>query len=150
MYHVSHLTFILIILGFHHQKCASLFYICLELVLPFFTPSLGSLVYSRAITIASLWGTLRVWPFFECLLLFSSFLLRLASSTFLISPAFFIGLGTCLCFAILRISGICLYLSLRALSYSSLVRSRAERTCERWEASARQSRTFPSSDPERI
>ena len=27
-------------LGFHHQKCASLFYIWLELVLPFFTPSL--------------------------------------------------------------------------------------------------------------
>lgn len=64
--------------------------------------------YSFATTIASLIGILLVFPFFECLLSFSSLLLILASSIFLISPAFLIVFGICLCLAILRISGICL------------------------------------------
>lgn len=123
-------------------------------------------------TIFSLSGTLFTSPFLLCFLTFSSLLLIAPISSFLICAAFLITFGTyshaphisnqkqhtktrgggehtCLCLSILLISGICLYLSLSASSYSLFSLSRAERMRDRSDACERQRRILPSSEPER-
>ena len=105
---------------------------------------------STASTIFSLSFAVFIKPFLVCFLSFSARRLRALISSALISLAFFTCLGRCLCLRIRRISGICLYLSLRASSYSSFCRSRADLMPSRREALARQSLTFPSSDPDKI
>ena len=99
-------------------------------------------------TIFSLSGFLGTWPFLLCFLSFSTLLFKAASSSALISPAFFTCFGNLLCLWILRISGMCLYRSFNASSYSSFCLCRALLIPERVFAFARQSRTLPSSDPD--
>ena len=59
------------------------------------------------------------------------------------------GESTCLCLEIRFNSGMCLYLSFSASSYSRFSLSLADKTRDRDDAFARQRRTLPSSEPER-
>jgi hypothetical protein len=70
------------------------------------------------------------------------------SSSPLISPAFFTTLGICLWRLILRISGMCAYRSERASLYSNACLCFALLIPSRFEAFARHSLIFPSSEPE--
>ena len=105
-----------------------------------FYSSVASIIFSRSLR-------RLMSPFLLCFRSFSCLLLIAFNSSSLISAAFFTVLGMCLCRFILRISGICLYLSLRASSYSNFCRWRADLIPSRWDALVRQSLTLPSSDP---
>ena len=104
---------------------------------------------SVARIIFSLSGCLGIEPFLLCFLTFSSFLLMELNSTFLISPAFLMVFGTCLCLLTLLISGICWYLLIKAWSYSIFCCCLADLIPVRSEAFALHSRILPSSDPDK-
>lgn len=86
--------------------------------------------------------------FLVCLRSFSSLLLMALSSSPLISPAFFTTLGMCLWRLILLISGMWAYRSERASLYSRACLCFALLIPSRFEAFARHSLIFPSSEPD--